>query len=109
MNISKSTLKRHCLRCVPHADDRRHPAVDGTFDAVAYARRELRANSPVTPHPDGEDFFGIRLTDSVTGSRFVDAYNEAVETINGLTERRRRLNRRFRKHWASRPDQHQDE
>jgi hypothetical protein len=111
MKISKSTLKRHCLRYVPHADDRLYPRVEGTFDAVADARRHLRlrGKSALTPHPDHPDFFGIRRSDSPSGADYVDAFNEAIDTINGLTRRLHRRIRRFRKDWASQPAQQQDE
>lgn len=46
---------------------------DGLRDAVRDFRRGYRG-----AYPDASDFFGVRMSDSTSGWRYVSAYNESM-------------------------------
>jgi hypothetical protein len=64
-------------RLVGYHDDPRFSARhEGTRDAIRDYRRRVR-----TPYPDAPDFFGVRLSDSTDGDRYVSAYNWTMRTL----------------------------
>jgi hypothetical protein len=60
---------------------------EGVSAAIADARHAFRARHLPRPYVDAEDFFGVRLSDSTDGRRFIVAYDEAIEAILRLTQR----------------------
>lgn len=61
-------------RLVGYHDDPRYSSRhEGTRNAIVDFRRGIRS-----PYPDAPDFFGVRLSDSTDGGRYVDSYNESM-------------------------------
>lgn len=67
-----SETDRGCGRC-SHCE--------GVRDAIADARRSYRSGQRPTEHPDPPDYFGVRLSDSVNGTRYLDAYDATIALI----------------------------
>lgn len=69
-----SDTDRGCGRC-SHCD--------GVRDAISDARRAYQRGQTPTEHPDPPDFFGICLSDSVNGDRYLTGYNLTIAAIRG--------------------------
>lgn len=54
---------------------------DGVRDAIDDARRAIKRGKHPTTHPDPPDYFGVFLSDSENGRRYLEGYNHAIELI----------------------------
>ncbi len=79
MILSKNAIKR--IGRVWECGDIYSSRAEGARDAVRYAHRELRLGRLPEFHPDDEDFFGVRFSDSTNGRRFLDGYDDVIRAV----------------------------